>query len=89
MAALAIASSVPTVINITSGKFPATCKIATVCPIFKRGNHDETANYRPISILCVLSKILERHVHNHLYNFLTVHKLLHLAKSGFQNFHSC
>ncbi len=60
-----------------------------MCPIFKSGNREETANYRPISILCVLSKILERHVHNHLYNFLAVHKLLHLAQSGFRKFHSC
>ncbi len=91
MAAPAIASSVTKVINlsITSGKFPSLWKIARVCPIFKSGNCEKTAHYRPISILCVLTKILERHVHKHLYNFLTVHILLHLAQSGFRKFHSC
>ncbi len=66
-----------------------SCNQSRVCLIFKSGNREETAIYRPITILCVLSKILERHVHNHLYNFLTVHKLPHLAQSGFQNFHLC
>ncbi len=90
-AAPAIASSVTNVINLsnTSGKFPSIWKIARVCLIFKSGNHEETANYRSISILCVLSKIHERHIDNHLYHFLTDHKLLHLAQSGVRKFHSC
>ncbi len=61
MAAPAIASRVTKVmsLSITSGKFTSIWKIARVCPIFKNGNREETANYRPISILCVLSKILK------------------------------
>ncbi len=53
-------------------------KLARVCPVFKSGKYDKRTNYRPISILCVLSKILEKkHVHNNLYAFLTQHNLIH------------
>ncbi len=64
-------------------------KLARVCPIFKSGKYDERTNNRPISILCVLSKILEKHVHNNLYAFLTQYILIHLAQSGFRKFHYC
>ena len=43
----------------------------------------------PIAILCAVSKVLERHVHNHLYQFLVSHSLLHHAQSGFRRNHSC
>lgn len=91
IAAPVIASSVTKIINLslTIGKFPTLWKLARVCPIFKSGKTTETNNYRPISILCTLSKIIERHVHQHLYNYLTVHNMLHLAQSGFRKFHSC
>ncbi len=91
LAAPAIASSVTKVINLSIkvGKFPTLWKLARVCPIFKKGKRNAAPNYRPISILSVLSKIIERHVHTHLYNFLNVHNLLHLALSSFRKFHSC
>ena len=60
-----------------------------MCPIFKSGRREERGNYRPISILCILSKILERHVHIALYDFIMKFKLLHLAQSGFRTLHSC
>ena len=46
-------------------------------------------NYRPISILPVASKILERHVHNHLYEYITQNNLLFDNQSGFRKNHSC
>ncbi len=64
-------------------------KLARVCPIFKSGKYDERTNYKPISMLCVLSKILEEHIHNKLYAFLTQYNLIHLAQSGFRKFHFC
>ncbi len=91
LAAPAIASCVTKLINLSikASKFPTLSKLARVCPIFKKGKHDEALNYRTISILCVLPKIIEKHVHSHLFNFLNVHNLLHLAQSGFRKFHSC
>ena len=86
-----IAGGVTKIINlsISSSKFPTLWKLARVCPIFKKGKTDDKSNYRPISILCVLSKILEKHVHNHLYSFLTQFNLVHHAQSGFRMLHSC
>lgn len=46
-------------------------------------------NYRPISILCSLSKILERHYHQCILAYLTSHDLLYYAQSGFRPHHSC
>ncbi len=69
--------------------FPTPWKMDRVCPIFKNGSSGEKSNYKPISILCVLSKILEKHVHNHLYSYLMKYNLIHLAQSGFRKFHSC
>ncbi|XP_060561384.1 uncharacterized protein LOC132721143, partial [Ruditapes philippinarum] len=48
-------------LSISNGIFPSIFKKAKVTPIHKKGNKNEVSNYRPISILPVLSKILERH----------------------------
>ena len=51
--------------SITSGKVPGELKSARVKPLFKKNCRSEVGNYRPVSILCVVSKILERAVYNH------------------------
>ncbi len=91
MVAPSIASSITHVINlsISASKCPTPWKMARVCPIFKSGKCDDKSNYRPISILCVMSMILEKHVHNHLYDILMQYSLIHLAQSGFRRLHSC
>ena len=61
----AIAMPITTIINnsIKSGTFPTMWKLAKVIPIHKKGATDNKGNYRPISVLNALTKILERHVH--------------------------
>ena len=49
----------------------------------------EVSNYRPISILAVLSKKMEKHVHSVLYSYLIKHSLLSSSQSGFRRLHSC
>ena len=56
--------------SISSGKFPAIWKKALVKPLHKSGPTDLVNNYRPISILCVSSKLLEFHVHKCLYRYI-------------------
>ena len=46
-------------------------------------------NYRPISILSNASKLLERHICQHIYNFFSSYDLLYKAQSGFRPHHSC
>lgn len=47
-------------------------KTASVCPIHKVDSKSSVSNYRPISILPIMSKILQNNVHEQLYNHLTV-----------------
>ena len=47
-------------ISLSSGQFPDPLKLAKVTPIYKGGSKDDPTNYRPISLLSVLSKIIEK-----------------------------
>ena len=75
--------------SIKSATFPESWKIAKVIPLYKKNSKDDPNNYRPISILPVLSKLLEKHVANSLLEFLTVNDLLSKRQSGFRPKHSC
>ena len=46
-------------------------------------------NCRPISILCIVSKLLERHYHNNITSHLRSYNLLYRGQSGFRRYHSC
>ena len=75
--------------SISSGNFPETLKIAKILPIHKGGAKNDPSNYRPISILSVISKLVEKHVTKHLFGFLNKYDLLHKSQSGFRKHHSC
>ena len=91
IAASAISNSLTTVFNlsISSGIFPDAWKVAKVTPLFKEGSLLDRSNFRPISVLAIVSKILEPHVHSNLYDFLTCHDLLTDSQFGFRCFRSC
>ena len=63
-----ILASVTSIINATfcSAQFPKVWKIAEVTPILKDGDQEIPNNYRPISLLPMLSKICKRVAHNQL-----------------------
>ena len=69
--------------------FPCQRKIAKVTPLFKSGNKEECNNYRPISVLPLLSKILEKHVFLHFYKYLQHHRFLPDSQFGFRRNQSC
>ena len=73
---------------MSTGKFPTRWKTAKVTPLFKGGALSDPSNYRPISVLPVLSKIIERHMYNSLYAFLTEQNLIYSRQSGFRKHHS-
>ena len=50
-------------LSISSGRFPDACKIPKLKPLFKKGPKTDPKNYRPISLLPLMSKVLERIVH--------------------------
>ena len=87
----AVAPSLAKVINcsIINSICPAQLKLARVTPIYKQGSKTDLDNYRPISVLPVISKILEKHVCKHFIAFLTNYDLLYKCQSGFRANHSC
>ena len=90
-AAPAITVSVRTLIDkiIVSGNLPTLWKLAKFTPIHEKGPTVNNGNYRPISVLCALSKILDRHVHDSLYTYLMLHNMLLDGQSGFRVKHLC
>ena len=68
--------------------FPTKLKIGVIVPIHKTGDMTQFNNYRPISLLPVLSKILEKLVHSRLLNYLDENKILNPLQFGFRKKHS-
>ena len=75
--------------SLHSGTFPFLWKKACVTPIYKnKGSSSDPTNYRPISLLPTLSKILEKIVFNKIYNHLSENNLLTEKQSGYRPGHS-
>ena len=55
-------------LSIRGGKFPSKLKASRTVPVFKTGDRANCDNYRPISLLSALSKILEKFIANRLVN---------------------
>lgn len=68
----------------TNGTFPQELKCSRIIPIFKDGSRLLANNYRPISILPVLSKIFESIICDRFTDFLTLNKIIHPNQFGFQ-----
>ena len=75
--------------SIACGYFPTRWKTARANPIHKSGTRTGKNNYRPICILCIVSKLLERHYHNNITSYLRSYNLLQRRQSGFRRYHSC
>ena len=69
--------------------FPSPLKQAKVIPLPKTKDVSQPQNLRPISLLPILSKPLERYIHQHLYAHLEKFELLYPYQSGFRPQHSC
>ena len=74
--------------SLSTGYVPVEWKSARVTPIFKGGDKKSPSNYRPISVLSHIVKILEKAVHSQLYDFLNDNALLSDRQSGFRPLHS-
>ena len=71
-------------LSIKTGVYVNEWKKARVVPIYKFNDRQRCENYRPISILPVVSQILERSVFNQIYKFLNDNSLLSKYQSGFR-----
>ena len=75
-------------LSISQGCVPQDWKLARVIPQFKGGKKTEMGNYRPISILPMASKILERAIHTQFCRFLSMNNLLSTSQCGFRKSYS-
>ena len=75
-------------LSFISGTVPDSLKLAKVIPVFKKGDRTQPGNYRPISLLTVFDKILEKLMCKRLCNFLELHHILYDFQFGFRKHHS-
>lgn len=71
-------------LSIHLSKVPREFKLARIVPLHKKNCKTEVGNYRPVSILPVISKVLERVVYNQFETYLSDHSLLYQFQSGFR-----
>lgn len=67
-----------------TGTFPNLLKQSIITPVFKSGDGDDVNNYRPISVLPSISKILEKLINNRLLNYLNKYDLISKSQFGFR-----
>ncbi len=75
-------------LSYSTGHVPDILKVAKIIPIYKKSEPYLPSNYRPISILSVLHKILEKLTYSRLYKFLTKYDILFQYQFGFRQQHS-
>ena len=75
-------------LSIDTGIVPDELKFAKVKPLYKKNSRLDAGNYRPVSILCIISKILERAVYVQIEDYLNKNELLYANQSGFRKSYS-
>ena len=71
-------------LSFSSGSFPSILKTAKVVPVFKKDSKLDCCNYRPISRLSNVEKILEKLMYKRVYNFLTENSIIYDLQFGFR-----
>ena len=71
-------------LSFSTGVFPDILKVAKVIPLHKGGSTEELNNFRPISLLSIFDKIIEKIMHSRLYAFLEEHQILFENQFGFK-----
>ena len=76
-------------LSIKTAKVPNDFKICRITPVYKgKGNVDDEASYRPISVSCHISKLLEHHMNIHLTDYLTKFSFISPDQSAYLKYHS-
>ena len=70
-------------LSLEKATYPSQWKRANVTPVFKSNNSSDVKNYRPISLLSVISKVMERCVYKHIHNHLLEYNIITEHQSGF------
>ena len=75
--------------SLDKGKVPADWKMASVCPVYKKGEKYLAENYRPVSLTCVTSKIMEHILTSQLQTYAETNDIFHSNQHGFRANHGC
>ena len=75
-------------LSFSSGVVPDKLKVAKIVPVFKKGDPSIPGNYRPISLLSVFDKLLEKLMYSRLYKHLSRNNVLFDFQFGFRKNHS-
>ena len=75
--------------TLQTGQLSADWKKAQVCPLFKKDDKTEPTNYRPISLTCILCKVMEHIIASNLSKHLNKHNILYELQHGFREKRSC
>ena len=75
-------------VYITTGSIPDDLKMARIVPLYKINSKTHVGNYRPISVLSVISKVFEKVVFMQLSDYLSENRLLYEFQSGFRSSYS-
>ena len=75
-------------LSILEGKVPDLLKVAKIIPVYKNDDNCSPSNYRPISLLSIFDKILEKTIYLRLKQFLEKHNILYKYQLGFRENHS-
>lgn len=73
---------------LSHGIFPDVWKIAHIIPLHKNGKRDIVSNYRPISLLPLIGKLMEKLMHTRIYNYLQTKHFFTDSQCGFRPQHS-
>ena len=71
-------------LSLLNGCVPDKLKIANVIPVFKKGDRSQPTNYRPISLLSVFDKLLEKLMFSRLISYLEGNNILYNYQFGFR-----
>ena len=69
--------------TLQTGRIPKIWKTATISAIFKKGDKSLPSNYRPISLTCILCKVLESIIRDHIIDHMNTHNLFSSKQFGF------
>ncbi|MES9994356.1 MAG: reverse transcriptase family protein, partial [Candidatus Thiodiazotropha sp.] len=72
-------------LSLSLRQYPDSWKDANVTAIHKKDSRSQPSNYRPISLLCYLGKLMERCMHKHIFNYFKHNRIISPYQSGFQS----
>ena len=75
--------------SISEGYVPGKWRTAEVTGIFKKGSKNLASNYRPVSLTCILCKVLESFIRDALLNYMEENKMFSKCQHGFRRHRSC